>query len=113
MKRSRHLIIALPVVAGVMACCVSQSAAQLTVFDPATIADVSTYEAPHHFSVGIRDVLVNGAPVLRDGAMTTELPGKGTWYRVRCGNFASFQEATAAKTAFEQKNKVIALVAAR
>jgi dihydroorotase/N-acyl-D-amino-acid deacylase len=50
--------------------------ADVVVFNPATIADVSTYEDPHHFSVGIRDVLVNGAPVLRDGAMTTELPGR-------------------------------------
>ncbi|HVZ74483.1 MAG TPA: SPOR domain-containing protein [Polyangia bacterium] len=45
--------------------------------------------------------------------LPTDLPGKGTWYRVRCGNFASFQEATAAKLAFEKQNKVIALVSAR
>jgi DedD protein len=45
--------------------------------------------------------------------ITTEVPGKGTWYRVRCGNFGSYQEATTAKTAFEKQNKVIALVAAR
>jgi dihydroorotase/N-acyl-D-amino-acid deacylase len=50
--------------------------ADVVVFNPAAIADVSTYEDPHHFSVGIRDVLVNGAPVLRDGAMTAELPGR-------------------------------------
>jgi DedD protein len=43
----------------------------------------------------------------------TEVPGKGTWYRVRCGNFGSYQEATAAKAAFEKQNKVIALVAGR
>jgi cell division septation protein DedD len=45
--------------------------------------------------------------------LPTELPGKGTWFRVRCGNFASFQEAAAAKTAFEKQHKVIALVSAR
>jgi len=45
--------------------------------------------------------------------LPTDLPGKGTWYRVRCGNFASFQEATAAKAAFEKQNKVIALVSGR
>ena len=43
----------------------------------------------------------------------TEVPGKGTWFRVRCGNYASYTEATAAKTAFEKSNKVIALVSAR
>lgn len=43
----------------------------------------------------------------------TEIPSKGTWFRVRCGNYASFNEATAAKLAFEKTNKVIALVSAR
>jgi septal ring-binding cell division protein DamX len=43
----------------------------------------------------------------------TEIPGKGTWYRVRAGNYASFNEAAAAKTAFEKQNKIIALVSAR
>jgi N-acyl-D-aspartate/D-glutamate deacylase len=50
--------------------------ADVVVFNPATIADTSTYEDPHHFAAGIRDVLVNGKPVLRDGAMTSELPGR-------------------------------------
>jgi septal ring-binding cell division protein DamX len=45
--------------------------------------------------------------------ITSEIPGKGTWYRVRCGNFSSYQEATAAKASFERQNKVIALIAAR
>jgi DedD protein len=43
----------------------------------------------------------------------TEVPGKGTWYRVRCGNFGSYQEAIAAKASFEKQNKVIALIAGR
>jgi N-acyl-D-amino-acid deacylase len=50
--------------------------ADVVVFDPATIRDVSTYEDPHHFSEGILDVIVNGKAVLRDGAMTNALPGK-------------------------------------
>ena len=45
--------------------------------------------------------------------LPTEVPGKGTWFRGRCGNYASFTEATAAKSAFEKQNKVIAFVAAR
>jgi N-acyl-D-aspartate/D-glutamate deacylase len=50
--------------------------ADVVVFDPKTIRDVSTYEDPHHFSEGISNVIVNGMPVLRDRAMTAALPGK-------------------------------------
>ncbi|MEO8034600.1 MAG: D-aminoacylase [Acidobacteriota bacterium] len=50
--------------------------ADVVVFDPNTIRDVSTYEDPHHFSEGISNVIVNGKLVLRDGKMTAELPGR-------------------------------------
>lgn len=50
--------------------------ADVVVFDPDTVIDQSTFEDPHHFSVGVTDVIVNGTPVLRDGAMTGKLPGK-------------------------------------
>ena len=50
--------------------------ADVVVFDEAKIRDVSKYEDPHHFSEGILDVIVNGKPVLRDGAMTNALPGR-------------------------------------
>ncbi|HYR28840.1 MAG TPA: amidohydrolase family protein, partial [Thermoanaerobaculia bacterium] len=50
--------------------------ADLVVFDPATVRDVSTYEDPHHFSEGVAHVVVNGTPVLQDGKMTGALPGR-------------------------------------
>jgi dihydroorotase/N-acyl-D-amino-acid deacylase len=51
--------------------------ADLTVFDPATVADSATFENPHRPSVGIVHVLVNGQPVLRDGRLTSARPGRG------------------------------------
>lgn len=50
--------------------------ADVVVFDPMRIRDRSTYEDPHHFSEGVTHVLVNGKPILRDGKMTGELPGR-------------------------------------
>ncbi|HEX7708417.1 MAG TPA: D-aminoacylase [Thermoanaerobaculia bacterium] len=50
--------------------------ADIVVFDPDTIIDRSTFVDPHHFSIGITDVIVNGVPVLQDGAMTGALPGR-------------------------------------
>ena len=49
--------------------------ADVTVFDPATVRDVSTYADPAHYSVGIRHVLVNGQAVVADGKMTDARPG--------------------------------------
>jgi N-acyl-D-aspartate/D-glutamate deacylase len=51
-------------------------AADVTVFDPATIHDVATFEDPMHYSVGVRYVLVNGRPVVADGKITSERPGR-------------------------------------
>jgi N-acyl-D-amino-acid deacylase len=50
--------------------------ADVVVFDPATIADRSTYEKPHQYAVGMRHVVVNGVPVLLDGEHTGALPGR-------------------------------------
>jgi dihydroorotase len=41
--------------------------ADLTLFDPATIIDRATYEKPAQYSEGIKDVIVNGVVVVRDG----------------------------------------------
>jgi N-acyl-D-amino-acid deacylase len=48
----------------------------VVVFDPATIADRATYEKPHQYAVGVRDVLVNGVTVLKDGEHTGATPGR-------------------------------------
>jgi dihydroorotase/N-acyl-D-amino-acid deacylase len=50
--------------------------ADIVVFDPATIRDLATFENPNQLSVGMAYVLVNGVPVISQGKMTNELPGK-------------------------------------
>ena len=50
--------------------------ADIVVFDPVTIRDNATYDAPLRYSVGVRDVFVNGRPVVLEGRITSERPGK-------------------------------------
>jgi N-acyl-D-amino-acid deacylase len=50
--------------------------ADLVIFDPATVRDEATFEDPKHYSTGIRYVLVNGKPVVADGKITGERPGR-------------------------------------
>jgi dihydroorotase/N-acyl-D-amino-acid deacylase len=50
--------------------------ADVTVFDPAHIQDVATYNDPLHYSLGVKYVFVNGRPVVSDGKMTGERPGR-------------------------------------
>ena len=52
-------------------------AADVVVFDPATIADRSTYDDGRQLAVGVEHVLVNGELVLHAGQRTTALPGRG------------------------------------
>jgi N-acyl-D-amino-acid deacylase len=49
--------------------------ADIVVFDPETITDRSTFSAPNQLSVGMQWVLVNGVPVIADGAATGATPG--------------------------------------
>jgi N-acyl-D-amino-acid deacylase len=49
--------------------------ADIVVFDPDTITDRATFSAPNQLSVGMQWVLVNGVPVISDGAATGALPG--------------------------------------
>ncbi|MBA3885577.1 MAG: D-aminoacylase [Acidobacteria bacterium] len=50
-------------------------AADLVIFDAATIADTATFEKPHGYAAGIPHVIVNGIPVVRDGEHTNARPG--------------------------------------
>jgi N-acyl-D-amino-acid deacylase len=57
--------------------------ADVAIFDPATVADRATFEHPHQYAVGVRDVLVNGVVVLRNGEHTNARPGRALWGRGR------------------------------
>ncbi len=50
--------------------------ADIAVFDAATVADKATFPKPHQYAEGFRHVIVNGTPVLLDGKMTSERPGR-------------------------------------
>ncbi len=50
--------------------------ADIAVFDAGKIHDVATFSEPMHYSVGVRYVFVNGRPVVWDGAITDERPGR-------------------------------------
>jgi dihydroorotase/N-acyl-D-amino-acid deacylase len=50
--------------------------ADVIVFDPATVIDRATFEAPHQLSVGVEQVWVNGVAVVADGHHTGAKPGR-------------------------------------
>jgi dihydroorotase/N-acyl-D-amino-acid deacylase len=50
--------------------------ADITVFDPSTIIDNSTYEQPQQIATGVSYVFVNGVPVVDGGKITAALPGR-------------------------------------
>jgi len=49
--------------------------ADIVIFDPEKIADPSTFNDPHHYSVGFAEVLVNGVPVVHEDKLTEARPG--------------------------------------
>ena len=51
-------------------------AADLVVFDPATISDQATFSKPHQYASGIKMVLVNGTVAAREGKHTGTRSGK-------------------------------------
>jgi N-acyl-D-amino-acid deacylase len=52
------------------------AAADVVVFDPATIADTATFAEPHRYPDGVPWVLVNGEPVIAGGQHTGRRPGR-------------------------------------
>jgi N-acyl-D-amino-acid deacylase len=52
-------------------------AADVVVFDPATVEDKATYAEPFQYPVGITAVIVNGTIALRDGQRDAKHTGRG------------------------------------
>jgi dihydroorotase/N-acyl-D-amino-acid deacylase len=50
--------------------------ADVTVFDPSTVQDIATYNDPLRYSFGVKFVFVNGKPVVSNGKITDERPGR-------------------------------------
>jgi dihydroorotase/N-acyl-D-amino-acid deacylase len=55
--------------------------ADVAVFDAARIIDKADFDNPHQYAAGVLAVLVNGKPVLLDGKITPERPGKVLYHR--------------------------------
>ena len=52
------------------------AAADLVVFDPATIRDTATFAQPRQYAEGVRWVAVNGQLVVDEGRITSARPGR-------------------------------------
>jgi N-acyl-D-aspartate/D-glutamate deacylase len=50
--------------------------ADLVIFDGAEVLDTATFEDPHQYPHGIKQVLVNGILVVEDGKHTGARPGR-------------------------------------
>lgn len=50
--------------------------ADITIFDKNTILDESTFDQPHQYPIGIKDVIVNGILVVKDQKHTGKLVGE-------------------------------------
>ena len=50
--------------------------ADVVIFDPAAVRDLSTFEQPHQYAEGVSLVVVNGQVVFENGAITSARPGR-------------------------------------
>jgi N-acyl-D-aspartate/D-glutamate deacylase len=58
--------------------------ADITIFDPNTVIDNSTYEHPDLLATGVSYVMVNGVLTMDNGKFTGAVPGRAlrsAWYR--------------------------------
>jgi N-acyl-D-amino-acid deacylase len=60
--------------------------ADIVVFDPEKVSDPATYNDPHHYSVGIPYVLVNGVPVIKNNEHTSARPGMALRHKAEAQN---------------------------
>ena len=74
-------------------------------------AEIELHQPDDGHVVGVVQVLGGSVEGERPYMVVSEIPGKGTWYRVRVGDYASAKDALAAKLSFEKKHSVIAYVA--
>ena len=49
--------------------------ADIVIFDPDKVNDPSTFADPHHYAEGFSNVIIDGTPVIREGALTAARPG--------------------------------------
>ena len=54
--------------------------ADVVVFDPAGYAPKADYVRPRELTVGVQTLLVNGAPAVQDGKLTTVAAGRALKY---------------------------------
>jgi N-acyl-D-amino-acid deacylase len=54
----------------------ADAVADVTVFDPALVADRATFDDPRRYPAGIAHVIVNGTGVIENGVHTGALPGR-------------------------------------
>jgi dihydroorotase/N-acyl-D-amino-acid deacylase len=59
--------------------------ADLVVFDPAAIRDLSTFEQPHQYAQGVSLVVINGQVAFENGKLTAARPGRVLYGPVRSG----------------------------
>jgi N-acyl-D-amino-acid deacylase len=60
--------------------------ADVVLFDPEKVQDIGTFKDPHHYPVGISQVLVNGEVVLANGERTEARPGQALRHRAATSN---------------------------